>query len=380
MQPEFTAPEFINHSSAEEIHERMMNNLPDDIDDMPGGFPFDFTKPAALENAEFINYHLVRAIMIAFPMYAWDEWLDLHGRQVHVYRHEAVHASGRIEVRGQAGYIIPTGTVFCAPATNEEAAVLYATDEEAEIGKSGSVLIAVTAVQAGTGSNVQANVISIMAKPAKEIVSITNPEPIIGGTEQEGNDAYYDRIASEYKNALTYLGNDVDYIRWAKEAGAGDCIVISAYDGPGTVKLILVDENGQPANERLVQAVYDYIVSPDDRRKRLLPTACAKLECVTATTVSISYTCTGLIFNDKTNIEQIKKDFSEAVKNVYDNAKNEGILRYNDIRPLISAVSGVEDFDIFLVNGGMANIKLEKEEYPETGTLDFSQEAADGEI
>ena len=121
-------------------------------------------------------------------------------------------------------------------------------------------------------------------------------------------------------------------------------------------------------------------VSPDDRSKRLLPTACAKLECVTATTVSISYTCTGLIFDDKTNIEQIKKDFSEAVKNVYDNAKNEGILRYNDIRPLISAVSGVEDFDIFLVNGGMANIKLEKEEYPETGTLDFSQEAADGEI
>lgn len=380
MQPEFTAPEFINHNSAEEIHERMMNNLPDDIDDMPGGFPFDLTKPAALENAEFINYHLVRAIMIAFPMYAWDEWLDLHGRQVHVYRHEAVHASGKIEVRGQAGYIIPAGTIFCAPATNEEAAVLYSTDEEAEIGESGNVLISVTAVLAGTASNVQANVISIMAKPVKEIMAVTNPEPIIGGTEQEGNDAYYDRIASEYKNAMTYLGNDVDYIRWAKEAGAGDCIVIPTYDGPGTVKLVLVDENGQPANEKLVQNVYNYIVSPNDRSKRLLPTACAKLECITATTVSISYTCTGLIFDDKTNIEQIKKDFSEAVKSVYDNAKNEGILRYNDIRPLISVVSGVEDFNTFLINGGIVNIKLEKEEYPETGTLDFSQEAADEEI
>lgn len=380
MQPEFTAPEFINHNSAEEIHERMMNNLPDDIDDMPGGFPFDLTKPAALENAEFINYHLVRAIMIAFPMYAWDEWLDLHGRQVHVYRHEAARASGRIEIKGKAGYIIPAGTVFCAPATNEETAILYATDEEAEIGETGSVLIAITAVLAGTGSNVQANVISMMAKPVKEIVAVTNPEPVTGGTEQEGNDAYYDRISAEYKNAMTYLGNDVDYIRWAKEAGAGDCIVLSAYDGPGTVKLVLVDENGQPANERLVQAVYDYIVSPDDRSRRLLPTACAKLECVTAATVSISYTCTGLIFDDKTNIEQIKKDFSEAVKSVYNNAKNEGILRYNDIRPLISAVSGVEDFDIFLVNGSMANIKLEKEEYPETGTLDFSQEAIYGEI
>ena len=43
MQPEFNRPEFLEGNSAEEIHERMMNNLPDDIDDMPGGFPYDMT-------------------------------------------------------------------------------------------------------------------------------------------------------------------------------------------------------------------------------------------------------------------------------------------------------------------------------------------------
>ena len=37
---EFNRPEFLEGNSAEEIHERMMNNLPDDIDDMPGGFPY----------------------------------------------------------------------------------------------------------------------------------------------------------------------------------------------------------------------------------------------------------------------------------------------------------------------------------------------------
>lgn len=60
MQPEFTRPEFIENNSAEEIHQRMMNNLPADIDDMPGGFPFDFTMPAALEKDEFINSHTAR--------------------------------------------------------------------------------------------------------------------------------------------------------------------------------------------------------------------------------------------------------------------------------------------------------------------------------
>ena len=81
MQPEFINPDFIDNNSAEEIHARMMLALPSDIDNMPGGFPYDFTKPAALEKDEFINYHLVRSLMIAFPQYAWDEWLDLHGRR-----------------------------------------------------------------------------------------------------------------------------------------------------------------------------------------------------------------------------------------------------------------------------------------------------------
>ena len=37
-QPEFIQPDFMQGSTEAEIHERMMANLPDDIDDMPGGF------------------------------------------------------------------------------------------------------------------------------------------------------------------------------------------------------------------------------------------------------------------------------------------------------------------------------------------------------
>lgn len=372
MQPEFIAPDFVKNNTAGEIHQRMMNNLPPDIDDMPGGFPYDFTKPAALEKDEFINYHLVRALMIAFPQYAWDEWLDNHGQQVHLERHKPVCASGKIIITGIAGTEIKAGTIFCTPATDTGPAIEFRTDKECIIEESGIVSVEVTAVEPGPGSNVKADAVSIMAKPMKGIVAVTNPDPIRGGTERESNDDFYDRIAAEYANSMTYLGNDSDYIRWAKEAGAGDCIVVPAYNGPGTVKLVLVDGNGQPANEKLVKEVYDHIVSPDDRMKRLLPTACAELACVPAATISITYTCTGLLYDNTTDIEQIKKDFAEAVKSVYTEAKQESILRYNDIRPILRDIAGVEDFSTFLVNGGMSNIDLQSEEYPETGTLDFS--------
>ena len=368
----FINPDFIDNNSENEIHQRMMSHLPKDIDDMIGGFPYDFTKPAAIELSEFINYHMVRALMIAFPQFAWDEWLDLHGKQVHLTRHEAECASGFVEVSGIAGTVIPSGTIFCTPATNDSPALEYVSNEDSIIGSDGTVTISVTAVTSGTISNVAANTICVMAKPDKNILSVTNKEPITGGTERESNNAYYDRIAAEYDSSMTYLGNDSDYIRWAKEAGAGDCIVVSAYDGPGTVKLVFVDRNGEPANNTLIQEVYHYIVSPDDRTKRLLPTACAKLVCVAATTVNINYICTGLSIDETTTIEQIKKDFKEAVMKIYDKAKNDGILRYNDVRPLISAINGVQDFDTFMINDNIVNIQLAQEEYPQTGNLNFT--------
>lgn len=189
---------------------------------------------------------------------------------------------------------------------------------------------------------------------------------------KQADDDFYDRIAAEYDNSMTYLGNDTDYKRWAKQAGAGDAIVIPVWNGPGTVKLVLVDGNGKPANAKLVQDVYNYIVSPNDRSARLLPTGTAELTCAAATTVAVNYVITGLSYDETTGIEQIKADFTEAVRAVYAQAKTEGVLRYNDVRPLISAIAGVEDFETFTMNGKMQNITLKSEEYPDTGTLNFS--------
>ena len=78
-RPEFVYPDFIEDNDADEIQERMMENLPADISDMEGDFPFDFTMPTAIEISQLIQFDVVRSLMIAFPEYAWDEWLDLHG-------------------------------------------------------------------------------------------------------------------------------------------------------------------------------------------------------------------------------------------------------------------------------------------------------------
>lgn len=372
MQPEFIKPDFLEDCSIDDIHQRMMNNLPADIDDMPGGFAYDFTRPTAIEKSEMLEFYMVRAIMAMFPQYAWDEHLDLHGQQVHLIRHPATYAKGFVVITGEPGTEIEAGTIIATPATDRTDSYEFVTDEFCVIGEGGEVTVAITASESGPESNVPANTITIMDDPMPEISAVTNPEPMAGGADEESDDDFYDRIAMEYANSNTFLGNDNDYIRWAKEAGAGDCIVDDASEGPGTVKLVLVDMNGQPAGMELVQQVYDYIVSPGDRSKRLLPTACAKLICVQAVTVEIDFECSGIQYDNTTDMEQIKIDFTDAVKRMFEVSKKENIIRYNDVRPLMSSITGVKDFTNFYMKGRTENIVLAKEEYPRVGILLFS--------
>lgn len=374
MQPEFVKPDFLEDCSVDEIHRRMMNNLPPDIDDMPGGFAYDLTRPTAIEKSEMLEFYMVRAIMVMFPQYAWGEHLDLHGRQVHLTRHPAAYASGYVEITGEPGTEIKAGVIFATPATDRTDSYEFTADEPAVIGEDGKAIVAVTASESGPESNVPANTVTIMDDPTPEISRVTNPLSITGGADEETDDCFYDRIAEEYANSNTFLGNDNDYVRWAKEAGAGDCFVDSVSQEPGTVKLVIVDAGGQPADEALIERVYDYIVSPGDRSKRLLPTACARLTCMQAVTVSLEFKCTGIQYDGTTDIEQIKLDFSKAAMELFAKAKKDGVIRYNDVRPLLSDIAGVTDFSEFYINNGMENISLAKEEYPAVGGLLFSKE------
>lgn len=371
-QPEFETPEYLKNQSAEEIHERMMNELPEDIDDMPGGFAYDFTMPAALEKDELINFHLVRTLQLAFPQFAWDEWLDLHGAQVHIDRRQATFAEGYVQVTVVEVTSIPAGTVFMTPQSETQDSIEYVSTEDVDIEETGDALIPIRASEEGSASNVSAGSITMVGTPSDVISAVTNPEPVTGGTNRESDDDYYDRIAAEYQASMTFTGNDADYIRWAKAAGAGDCSVIDAPNGPGTVGLIIVDTEGLPASQELIDAVYNYIVSPSDRSARLLPTACAQLTVGTTEMVAVNYTITGLVYDASTTLEQIKSDFRAVVLNVYGEAFRTGVLKYNDIRPLISYISGVSDFSSFLINGSTDNITLGSGNYPQTGALDFS--------
>lgn len=371
MAQEFIYPDFILGTSAEEIQQRMMGELPRDIDGMPGGFAWDFTMPTALEKSELINFHLVRTLMLMFPEWAWGDWLDLHGKQKNVTRKPAGYASGEVTITGVAGTRLASGFIVCTAATDSAPSVLFSLDDEVILPAGGTATVTVTAVEAGTGSNVAADTVVIMAQPITGIQSISNANKITGGTDTEDDEAYRARIEEAYASEGTsYIGNDADLIRWAKEVtGIGDCIVSPAWNGPGTIKLSLIDENGEPANASLCTAVYNHIISPNDRQERLLQAGSATLTVVPATTVPLTFVCNGIEYDDTTDPATIKKDYEKALKTYYADAKKDAEVRYVKALALLADLPGVEDFSSLTINGATQNIPLQVDEYPATVSI-----------
>lgn len=374
MSQEFIQPYFIDGSDADEIQARMMENLPDGIDDMPGGFPYDFTMPTALVIQDLIQYHIVETLQLMFPEWAWDSWLDLHAKAAGLERKPAISAKGTLRIYGTLGAEIPMGSVFCTEATDTVPSIEFATDTLANVTADGYVDVDVTAVEPGTVGNVNAGTVVFCASNIFGVTSSENLTPMTGGIDVESDDSLRERIyLTLSQQGASFVANDADLTRWAKEVpGVGDVIVVPTWNGPGTIKLVLVDSIGNPASAEIVTAVYNHLVSPNDRTERLLPTGTGLLTVVPATTLNVTYVCTGLVYDETTNIDQIKATYQEMAKAEYSEAKGTGVLYYNQMRGHITEIPGVIDFETFTMNGSDDNIALEQEEYPATLALNFS--------
>lgn len=370
MSIEFKAPSFLNDQDAETIHKRMMEELPPDIDDTEGGFPWDFTKPTALEKAEMLEFHLTETLKIMFPMWAEDQWLDLHAKGRGLTRKPANPASGTLAITGVSGTTIPAGFKFAAPAIGDQPAIEYETKEKYTMGEDGTVEVQVTAIEAGTKGNVPAGSINIMMTPIKGITSINNPAPITGGAEQESNDELRGRIDElDATSEASFVGSDGDYKRWAEEVpGVGTALPMPEWAGPGTVKVVVIDANGQPANAAIITEVYNNIMSPGDRLQRKAPIG-ATVTIVAPTAKDINYTFLLEIQSGETEATVLER-FKAQLQTYYIEAKKEGVVRYTKIGSILTSTSGVKDFTGLTINGGITNIILEEDEYPVTGVID----------
>ena len=417
MKYPYTPPAFLQNQTADVIHRRMLNDLPEDIDTSEAQTTWDFTRPAAMEKAELVEYRLNEVVKLIYPQWSWDEWLDLHGEKVKIFRRTANRAFGYLTVKGVPGTEIFTTDLFATPASRtpsvlfeptEDAVLEGVKDDEGMV----TITIPIRAFLGGKSGNVPKDSIKLMAKPVGGVVYITNDEAITGGTEEETDENLIERILAAMRLGSSFTGCDSDYIRWAKEvSGVGNAYVDPEWVNPkmppefrwydtvskrwkcaGTVRLFVIDENGLPANDDILDAVYEHIIgegndrekeeTENNRIKRLSPIG-ARLTVASPKKHFITVKATVTLRHGE-DIKTVTERFTENLVRYYIAAAQNGssgtLIKYVFVGAALAETVGIENYDhnTFFVNGAKNDIIIPIGEFPVTEEKDIILTDANG--
>ena len=377
---EYTPPEILQDTDVDVIHERMLDDLPVNIDQSEGGFAFDMTWPSAKEKS-YVMTALNVVVQMIFPEWATGYILDRHAARNSISRKQATAAHGTLKVTGTSNVLIPLGYVFATPATAITSSIEYRATEQVTLeldSDTGEYVatVPITCERTGTVGNTPADSITLMVQPLSGITSVTNEDALTDGSDIETDDALRVRVMSaERTKQVSYIGNDSDYIRWALEVdGVGSAAVIREWQGPGTgtVKVVILSQTGEAASSTLQEEVYDHIMGTDeDPQTRLAPIG-AILTVTTATPMTMNFTA-NVELEEGYTIAAVASGFREALLNYFIEAKEEKEVKYTKIASALSRTPGVSDYNTLLLNGARSNITVGVEDLPAITSLALTE-------
>jgi uncharacterized phage protein gp47/JayE len=359
---EIVIPDYLNES-ADTVHARMLEMAPDGVTTIEGDIYWDCTRPTAEEKSKLEKIQLQNIIKQSHPQTATGIYLEYFGEFKGVYKNAATYSTGNIQITGTVGREIEAGRLFGTPSTASKQSIQFEILENVTIDSDGNATLEAQCTAAGVIGNVEPNTITILISKIDGIKSVTNSYKFTGGTDIEDEEHYRARVmAAEQEENLS--GADSDYVKWALEVdGVGSAYPLEEWNGASTVKVLILDKNGQPATQTLIKAVKDYIYPdkvPGQNRGGKAPVG-AVVTIDTPSTLSINikakYTFTSG-FDPQTVLNNLKADISPYLKQI----KMNGIVNYNAIHGVVSSYildsKGIDDFTSLTINNVAANITL----------------------
>ena len=311
----------------EDILTELQDNSETAASKIEGTFENDMLASNSIEFAK-MEVELEQAYKAAFAESSWGEYLTMIAAEFGVDRKTASKATGTVTVTG-------TGTISEGSMFATASGINFVATEEVEA--EGSAQVKIEAVATGSKGNVEAGKITYIPLNIPGITAVTNVEATEGGYDEESDEELLERYFVAVRTPAT-SGNKWHYYNWAMSVnGVGDCRVLPLWNGPGTVKVVIVDSNRQTASQELMDSVYEYIES-------VRPIGAT---VTVATPEILSITVTAAI-KGTLDAETCKNDINARLAK---KALSLTDLSYAQVIDIILNQSSVEDCDNVLLNG-----------------------------
>ena len=229
----------------------MLDNVPNDIDKREGSIIYDAVAPAAMVSAQQ-SLSLANIIRETYIKTAQGEFLDYRAVEHGTNRYAATNTEVKARFNDDDGnpVNVEVGDRF---ANIAESPIFYTVIKANDDGTA-----EMQAEEAGTSANSYlGQVLPVTPNDSlswAEIVEITIP-----ARDEENDDHLRARLLNS-NSWVAYGGNVADYLDMtSKISDVGATQVYPTWDGPGTVKLVILNNDLMPASQTLVKKVKEEI-------------------------------------------------------------------------------------------------------------------------
>ena len=348
--------------SYEELLKQALDTAPDTIDKREGGIFYTAVAGALLVLAQ---YYVDGGEMYgqAFLTTAVDEYLDRKGQELGLARNAATHAEYELVFEGappvDGDRFFTDGMYFKARA-GEGAHTLVA--ESSGSGANG-VVPGTQAVPVNTIQGLKFAIFGALLEP---------------GADTEGDEDYRQRIRDKIAGPAEN-GNAQHYKTWCEEIdGVGRARIIPLWNGENTVKGVIVGADGAPAAQSVVERVQEHVDPGGSGLGNGAANIGAYFTAVSAGGVDINVSF-GVTLKSGYTADQVREQAVEALtaylKDIaLHTPDSEGMtVRISTIGTLIYSLEGVTDYSGLSLNGGTANVEIDKESVAVPGVVSVNE-------
>ena len=338
-----------------EILKHILKAIPETIDKQAGYLPYDLSSGLAIELRKLYDEidQLKKMVDVdQLEGQALDKYIY---QRKGLVRKPASFAQGKLLVFGKGE--ITKGDLFSTVN-----GILFKSEESVSL--EGSREITISAVEGGIKSNVLAETIIQIPMTIKGITACINPNKMTGGYDAEDDERLRQRYYTVLRLPAT-SGNIYHYNLWAKEMpGVGEVKVMPLWNGPNTVKVVVVDSRFQPAPDALIQGIQNHIDPGSKGMGAGQAPIGACCTVVSAKAKPLKISCE--IKMEKNYTADEIKEKIEANINAYlkQIVFKQNYVSYALIGNAIATTEGVKDLSNVKVNGAMKNIDIEDIECP----------------
>lgn len=341
-------------SSYSEILDDMLSDIDDKYDKSKGSFIYDILKAAAIKFEQF-DASIDTMVDRRFGTTATGKYLEYIALDRGVTPKTSTKSSGIVTVTGSVGASIVKGQQVGTDT------LTFVFTEDNTIPSAGTIDVEVECETYGSVGNVPVGAIKYFPVTLAGLTSVTNSEAFTNGYDGEEEEELRTRYFEKVQEPIT-SGNANEYKAWAKEVtGVGDAKVFPLWNGNGTVKIVIIDENKTGADEELINEVAEYIESQRPIGATVTVKSAVQKDITITVDVSIS---SDVILNN------VQAEFSELVTDyLKTNAFNSNYISIAKIGNLLLSTTGVLDYTNLKINSGAGNINLGDEEVAVLGKV-----------